>query len=119
VGFRVGTVDWAHLSLQEQVTWMQETDALCGMYGVGLIKMAFARPTSVLLEVPLFSFLVFVRVVLWLVVAPAEVSLSLRSRSLSAPPAPRPLSHTALSHPCPPILCYTPSSQSIRMAILW
>ena len=54
VGFRVGTVDWVHLSLQEQVTWMQETDALCGMYGVGLIKMAFARPTSVLLEVPLF-----------------------------------------------------------------
>jgi hypothetical protein len=51
VGFRVATVDWAHLSLQEEVTWMGETDALCGIYGVGLIKMAFARPRTVLLEV--------------------------------------------------------------------
>jgi hypothetical protein len=56
VGFRVATVDWAHLSLQEQVTWMGETDALCGIYGVGLIYLVFARPRSVVLEV-LFALL--------------------------------------------------------------
>ena len=56
VGFRVGTVDWLHLALKDQATWMRETDVLAGMYGVGLIKMIFARPGSAILELIPYCF---------------------------------------------------------------
>ena len=56
VGFRVGTVDWLHLALKDHVTWMRETDVLAGMYGVGLIKVVFARPGSAILELIPYCF---------------------------------------------------------------
>ena len=56
VGFRVGQVDWAELRLREQAAWMQATDVVVGVYGVGLIKIIFARPGAAVVEVIPYCF---------------------------------------------------------------
>ena len=56
VGFRVGQVDWAELRLREQAAWMQATDVVVGVYGVGLIKIIFARPGAAVVELIPYCF---------------------------------------------------------------
>jgi len=51
LGFRVSVVDWANMSLYEQIATMQHTSLLLGMHGTGLNNIAFARPGTVLVDI--------------------------------------------------------------------
>jgi len=55
-GFRAARVDFGSLTLQEQVTWVRQTDVLAGMYGVGLVKMVFLQPASAIVELIPYCF---------------------------------------------------------------